>query len=410
MRVRATAARSLVATVAYLGGLIASLSIASPVRAQEAQHSGGDLGMSRVAIAEAPTSSPTTSEAGVRGQGIWVDGAELMRRPTAGVAWERLAADAARDHGRADIADQDSNHDVYTLAAALVCARVGEHCDKARQGILDAIGTEQDARWLAAGRNLGAYVIAADVLGMRADGVPGSDGTRVEAWVESWLSKALLENHSSERRSIQPFHSSSNAAVQEGFAFVAVAAYLRRADALERAWNAFRAFVCDAGASVEAHIDLESAVHEGWTDARHPCGVNPKGARKIVPTGLRGAGNIYSIDGALGGDMRRGGPFQARPGYTSLPWAGLEGLVPAAVILSRVGYPAFDVADSAILRTHEYLWQLRDATGEARWFDGTRAREIVQLVNAFYRTSYPVNDATGGGRTVGYTAWTHPTR
>jgi hypothetical protein len=29
-------------------------------------------------------------------------------------------------------------------------------------------------------------------------------------------------------------------------------------------------------------------------------------------------------------------------------------------------------------------------------------------VNSVYRTSFPVNGATGAGRTVGYTGWTHP--
>jgi hypothetical protein len=107
--------------------------------------------------------------------------------------------------------------------------------------------------------------------------------------------------------------------------------------------------------------------------------------------------------------MRRGGVFRWKPGYTSYPWVGLEGLIPAAMILDRAGYPAFEVADRAVLRTLDYLWQLRASTGDARWFDGTRSREIVQLVNAVYRTSFPVNDVPGVGRTVGYTAWTHPT-
>jgi hypothetical protein len=379
---------------------------------QEAQFSvveSRTTDVSRVEAAGNVAAGASGPEVAEGARGVWVDPAQLMRRPTSGLAWERMLADAGRDHGRANIADQDSNHDVYTLAAAFVCVRDGRHCDKARQGVLDAIGTESGARWLAVGRNLGAYVIAADVLNMRADGVPDSDGTRVHEWIESWLGKELLENHSSELRAIQPFHSGNNAAVQEGFAFVAVAAYLRRGAALDRAWKAFRAFVCDAGAPDTEQIDLEPAVEDGWAhDVRRPCAVNPSGARKTVPVGLRGAGGTYSVDGALVGDMRRGGVYQWRPAYTSLPWVGLEGLVPAAVILSRAGYPAFEVADRAILRAHEYLWHLRRTTGDPRWFDGTRAREIVHLVNAYYRTSYPVNDVTGGGRTVGYTAWTHP--
>jgi hypothetical protein len=108
--------------------------------------------------------------------------------------------------------------------------------------------------------------------------------------------------------------------------------------------------------------------------------------------------------------MRRGGLYQWEPGYTSYPWVGLEGLIPAAVILSRAGYPSFDVADGAVLRTHEYLWYVRTQTGDARWFDGVRAREIVHLVNVVYGSSFPVGQVVGGGRTVGYTGWTHAQR
>jgi hypothetical protein len=397
--------------------LIAGLSAASTAPAvyaldpTVAQESHLALGLGASAAGASTDDLSTGSEAGAGAHGIWVDRGHLLLRPTSGRAWERVLEDAERDHGTANIADQDSDHDVLTLAAALACARAELHCAKARAGVLEAIGTESGARWLAVGRNLGAYVIAADLLGLHDDGSPESDGTRVQTWVEGWLHKELLDNHSSALRPIAPFHSSSNAAAQEGFAFVAVAAYLRNDVALERAWNAFRTFVCDPTAPDHEHIDLVAAVSDGWAhDGLRPCAVNPAGARKTVSTGLPGAGRTHSIDGALIGDMRRGGPFQWGPSYTSYPWVGLEGLVPAAVILDRAGYPAFETADRAVLRTHEFLWQLRTSTGDARWFDGTRGRELVQLVNVVYDTSFPVNDVAGVGRTVGYTSWTHPAR
>jgi len=357
------------------------------------------------------TTAAATPGATVGGQsGIWVDRARLTQLPTSGSAWDRVLGDAGRDPGAANIADQDSNHDVYTLAAALACTRAGQHCAKARQGVIDAIGTESGARWLAVGRNLGAYVIAADLLDLRSDGSSSSDGTRVQQWIESWLTKKLLDNNSSVLRPIGPFHSGANAAAQEGFVYTAVAAYLGDRSALDRAWNAFRTFACDPTAPDDENIYLDPPVTDNWAhDSLNPCAVNPLGTRKTVPSGLPGAGGTYRIDGALAGDMRRGGVYQYEPGYTSYPWVGLEGFVPAALLLERAGYPAFQVADRAVLRTHEYLWQLRNSTGETRWFDGTRSREIVHLVNVVYHASFPVNDVTGGGRTVGYTAWTHPT-
>jgi len=347
--------------------------------------------------------------ASTRGGGIWIGADSLARMPTSGAAWTQLLSDAGRDPGSANIADMHSNHDSYTLAAALVCARTGSYCAKARQGVLDAIGTEDAGRWLEVGRNLGSYVIAADLLGLRADGNSGSAGTRVEQWIRGWLTKRLPDNVSGVPRGFGPFHSGANAAAQEGFAFTAVAAYLGDDVALQRAWDAFRTFACDATAPDREGIYLDKVADDGWAhDDRAPCAINPAGTVKVVPSGRPGSGQTRRIDGAIGGDMRRGGLYQWEPGYTQYPWVGLEGLVPAAMILHRAGYPAFRVSDRAVLRTHEYLWFLRTSTGDQAWFDGIRAREVVQLVNHAYGTSFPVNRVVGAGRTVGYTDWTHP--
>ncbi len=342
-------------------------------------------------------------------RGIWIDRDEIMALPTSGAAWDRLLRDAGRDAGTANIADQDSSHDVYTMAAALVCVRTGQYCAKARQGLLDAIGTERGGRWLAVGRNLAAYMIAADMLDLRADGDPNSAGTRFEEWATEWLTLRLSDNNNlSQLRPFGPFHSSANAAAQEGFAYVAVAGYLQDDWAMERGWDAYRTFVCDPGAPDRENIYLVPPVRDGWThDDQNPCAVNPAGATKRVPSGRVGAGSVRRIDGALVGDMRRGGLYQWEPGYTQYAWVGLEGLVPAAVILENAGYPAFEVADRAVLRTHEYLMHLRTETGDVRWFDGDRARDVVQLVNNAYGESFPMNGVAGAGRTVGYTSWTH---
>jgi hypothetical protein len=294
------------------------------------------------------------------------------------------------------------------MAAALVCVRTGEYCAKARQGVLDAIGTERGGRWLAVGRNLAAYMIAADLIELRGDGDANSAGTRFQEWAAGWLTVRLSDNNTSALRPFGPFHSSANAAAQEGLAYAAVAAYLGDEWALQRVWDAFRTFACDPGAPDRENIYLDPPVRDGWThDDLNPCAVNPAGTSKQVPAGRPGAGGIRRIDGALVGDIRRGGVFQWTPGYTQYVWVGLEGFVPAAVILEKAGFPAFEVADRAVLRTHEYLLYLRNETGDERWFDGDRANEIVHLVNTAYGTSFPMNGVAGMGRTVGFTSWTH---
>jgi hypothetical protein len=353
----------------------------------------------------------TTESETPGGEGIWIGRAELMRRPTSGDDWDELYDDARRPRGRANIGDQDSNHDVFTLAAALVCVRIGERCSEARDAVMSAMGTEVGARWLAVGRNLGAYVIAADLLELRRGGPHGEDGDAVQHWIEGWLTRELRDNNTEVLRSIAPFHSGANGAAQEGFVYTAVAAYLGDTRALRRAWDAFRTFVCDSTAPDFEKIDLVRPVRDGWAhDDRAPCAVDPLGTTKVVPEDMPGAGQRRRIDGALIADMRRGGAFQWEPLYTAYPWVGLEGLVPAAVLLQRAGYPAFEVADQAVLRAVDYLWYLRQETGEVRWFDGFRAREVVQLVNDYYGTSFPIARTIAAGRTVGYTAWTHGSR
>jgi hypothetical protein len=343
---------------------------------------------------------------------IWVSVATLRRRPTTGPAWDALVADARKDPGPADVADQDSAHDVRTLAAALVCVRVphSPFCGKARSGVLAAIGTERGGRWLAVGRNLTAYVIAADLLGLRADRDPMSDGSRVEAWIRGFLTESLAENNTGRPVPLTPFASGSNASAQEGAAYAAVAAYLGDGAALARAWDAFRTYVCAPSAPDRERIDLHRGVDAGWAlDDRHPCAINPAGATKVVSAGRHGGGEVRRIDGAIINDMARGGDYQWPPGMTNYPWVGLGGLVPAAVILYRAGYPAFTVADRAALRAMDYLWYLTNATKRSKWFKEKRENEIVQLVNVVYGARFPLERPTGGGRTIGYTDWSHAT-
>jgi hypothetical protein len=341
-----------------------------------------------------------------RSQGIWLSRSQISSIRTSGDEWALLVADATKNPGVADISNQDSNHDVLTLAAALVCARSEAYCDKALDGVMSARGTEAGATWLEVGRNLGAYIIAADLIGLHADADPDSPGSRFERWVESWLTKRLPDHVSGELRPFRPFGSAGNASAEEGFAFTAVAAYLGRATPLKQAWNAYRAFACDPSATLLTN--LRGIVEDGWTLSTTPCPINPKGSTRIVPLSRPGGGSVHRLDGSLGGDMRRGGKYQWEPRYTHYPWVGLEGFIPAAVLLQRAGYQAFAVSDRAALRTHQYLWYLRRNTGDQRWFDGVRSREVITLVNVAYGMSFPINALVGAGRTMGYTAWSHP--
>jgi hypothetical protein len=256
-------------------------------------------------------------------------------------------------------------------------------------------------------------VIAADLLDLRADGDASSQGSRVEAWLRSFFTIKLAHNNDpSLLIPFEPFNSGSNGSAQEGFAYAALAAYLGDQARLERVWQAFRTYACDPGGLDLEQINLSKGVLFGWAhDDQQPCAVNPAGTSKVVPAGRPGAGRAVRIDGAIINDMRRGGEFQDPPGYTQYPWVGLEGFVPAALILHRAGYPAFSAGDNAVYRTLEYLWEVRQSTGDARWFDGSRADETIHLTNVAYGVKFlVVPTATGAGRTFGYVSYTHPDR
>jgi hypothetical protein len=343
-------------------------------------------------------------------KGVWIGKDEIMLLPTAGSAWDRVLNDSNRDPGTPNVGDQDSRHDVYTMAEALVCVRTGQNCAKARTELLSAIGTEGNARWLAIARNMTAYIISADLLDLRADNDSTSDGSRVERWIRSFLTRQLPDNNTAIPRQIQPFASGSNAAAQEGLVYAAIGAYIHDNSVLARAWDTFRTYSGDPSAPYLKTIDLKSGVNNGWAvNSSAPLAINPSGTTKQVTAGYPGAGTTHRVDGAIINDICRGGYYQWPPLFTQYPWTGLAGSVPAALVLQRAGYPAFTVANSALLRAVDYLWFLRNDTGNTSWFDGVRGGEVVQVVNYMYRKSYPVQHPAAIGFTVGYTDWTFPT-
>jgi hypothetical protein len=88
--------------------------------------------------------------------------------PTSGPAWTNLVKYADASAGTPNIADQDSNNDVHTLAEALVFARTGiaSYQTRALANLHAAVGSEAGGRTLALGRNLPSYVIAADLVNL----------------------------------------------------------------------------------------------------------------------------------------------------------------------------------------------------------------------------------------------------
>jgi hypothetical protein len=356
--------------------------------------------------AAAPPPSPTLP---VSDEGIWISRAEVLRLPTSGSAWERLKKAADDEFRLRKIADKDSNHDVKTLAVALVYARTGDESyrEKAADAIASAVGTEEGGTTLALGRNLLSYVIAADLIDLQAFDPVGE--TEFRDWLDSVRHEPLGSQAIADQTLIGTAErSASNWGGMAGASRVAVAAYLGDKKDLARAAKVMKGWLGDRsaypgipGQHFESE-DVGKGFHSGgshedlsWqADPSRPRGVNPKGSEK----------DGHSIDGALPDDMRRGGRFTWPPAYTQYPREALSGYVALAELLYRQGYEVYAWEDDALFRATRFLFDLdREFPDEGWWEPDVPAYWIV---NCRYGTSFPV-EGRGLGRNVDWTDWTH---
>ncbi len=357
-------------------------------------------------LAERKPPPPRTSPQA--GEGIWISREELMRLPMGGSAWERLKAAADGPLGEADIADQDSNHDVRTLAVALVYARTGEESyrTKAADAIESAVGTEEGGRTLALGRNLLSYVIAADLIDLRTYD-PAREET-FRAWLAAVRRKRFGDGPGPGTLISTAESSMSNWGAMAGASRVAVAAYLNDEKDLARAAKVMKGWLGDRSAypgipgPLFGPDDIGKGFRAGgaeddlsWhADPDRPRGVNPEGAAK----------EGHSIDGALPDDMRRGGPFEWPPAYTQYPREALSGSVALAEVLHRQGYDVYAWEDQALLRAARFLFELEQQFTEEEWWEP--GVPVYWIINHRYGTSFPVGENTVQ-RNVGWTDWTH---
>jgi hypothetical protein len=331
----------------------------------------------------APPQSPTGPPGPVAG--IWTSARELASRPTSGPAWQALKSAADGPAGQANIADQNSDDDVNTLAAALVYARTGvdAYRAKAATAIAAAIGTEQGGRTLALGRNLASYVIAADLVDL------GSYDSGLDANFRSWLSAVRTESLNGDTLIQTHETRPNNWGTMAGASRAAADAYLGDASDLDRAATVFRGYLGDRG----AYAGFSFGDLSWQADPAQPVGVVPAGA---VKGGL-------SIDGALPDDMRRGCPFTTPPCPTTYAWEGLQGVVVQAEILSRRGYDAFGWQDRAVLRAIQFLDRIDALYGG--WWAASDDEWQPWVINSAYGAHFRAISPAGAGKLMGWTDW-----
>jgi len=332
------------------------------------------------------------SASGIQAQssfGIWISPAELARRPTSGAAWDRLLAKANSTCTTPNLADQDDAANVCVLAKALVFARTGEQVY--RSDVVSALlsivnsGT-YEGRALALGRELAAYVIAADLIDLKtldpALHASFSDKIRQLRTTPAGGGGVtnLIECHE-----LRP----NNWGTHCGASRAAVAVYLGDTAELARTAQVFKGWLGDRSSYAGfRYRDLF------WQcDESAPVGVNPPGCTK----------EGHSIDGVLPDDQERGGDFTWPPPKENYVWEGLQGAVVQAAILQRAGYDVFNWENQALLRAVQWLHSQADypAATDNKW--------IPHLINYYYGTEFPAPVPASPGKNMGWTDWAFDT-
>jgi hypothetical protein len=334
--------------------------------------------------------APDPSPLGLSCNGIWIAPEEVAWRPTDGPAWAGIQAAADGELGTPDIANQDSDHDVRTLAVALVYARSGDaHARrKAADAILAAIGTEAGGRTLALGRNLLAYVVAADLIDLKAYDQAGDQ--RFRAWLAGVRSEQLAGETLISTHEARP----NNWGTLAGASRIAADLYLGDRADLARAAQVFQGWLGDRS----AYAGFTYGPDLSWqANPATPVGINPVGAMR---DGQR-------IDGADPDDMRRGCGFQFPPCPTNYPWGALQGAVAQAELLHRAGYDSWNWSDQAVRRAVQFLFDLNQRYPDGGWWpEGDDDGWAIWVVNHAYSTTFPTVTPRPG-KNMGWTEWTH---
>lgn len=323
-----------------------------------------------------------------------------MRLPTSGNAWEKMRNVAYGSWGAADLKNQDNKHDINLLAGAFVYARTGDPAlrSKVRDGILAAKRTlDESGEWqttngvLAAGRQLGAYVIAADLIDLKNFDASADNEFR------SWLSGIRTTEIGTHGRWRTLTFTCENAAANWGThacaSRIAASLYLGDTADVNRAAAIIRAFFGERDAypadapGREGYFAHTSSYDSSWAcDEQNWTGVNPDCEKSGV-----------NISGAFVEDASRGGGCCTLQGdgkqYSK---EALQGLVASAEMLYRTGRygDPYSWSDQALRRAIEFM--LRSG-----WDTDTFA---PWLLNVRYGTSYPV-PSSGSGRMMSWGDW-----
>ncbi len=382
------------AVLVVVGGVAVALGLASSLN-----HAGRDAAPGMLVSSERLASLPTSGPA-------WVYMKQQADRALAGMDLDSTPSPASPWLPNFNGAGTVLRPGVQTLAAALVHARTGEeayrdHVIAASRYLIGSDdapatdGTGADDRTLAIARNIGAYVLAADLVGMPHETTGSRPGYTRVRWDE-WLA-ALRTQTSEATPNCDSITSCSNERGHNWGAFataarIAIDIYLGDAPDLAAAVERYRRFLGESRSGSQwtpsRAFDRSYACGSPWT-AINPADCGPAKDGMIVEDISRSAGAFPDYD-------------ETGIAYTSESY---QALLFAAILLDRRGYDPFAWGDQALLRVMRWL----EREGVPQGTGASVERHHTWIVNHFYSEDFPTVPA-GMGRTLGFTDWLFATR
>ena len=344
--------------------------------------------------APTPTPEPVPPPSG---DYLLMSRARLMSLPMTGTAWSYLKSIADGSLGAPDLCNQDNKHDVRTLAVALAYARTGHaaYYAKVRDAIMSAIGTIQvgcNNAVLSLGRQLGAYVLAADFINLS-----GADDVAFRTWLTG-IRNRDLGGHS-RWYTLTGTHNDSNNnwGAFAGASRIAASLYLGDTDDVAAAARVVRGFLGDRSAYAGFRTGL-SAEELEWTCT--------SSAMTYTPVDAACTMSSINLNGAIAGDIYRGGGLQWPANDPGVPYTleALQGLTLQVELLYQNGYSdAWTWSDSALRRAAGFI-NRSGLAGGTTWNYSSASYHVPWLLNARYGIDLPTR-AAGYGRVFGYTDW-----
>jgi hypothetical protein len=320
---------------------------------------------------------------------------ELLARPTSGSAWTAMKSVADASLGTANLCDQDEDHHLRTLAAALVYARTGtsSYKTKATSGIMAAIKTQTVGcgnATLALGRQLAAYVLAADFIDLA-----GTNDSTFRSFLTG-IRKKDIGGHSI-WDSLEDTHrfSANNWGAHAGASRIAASLYLGDSADVSIAARVARGFLGERGQYAFSH-KLSS------TDLSWACG----SASSFTPVNPACTKSGINLDGAIPVDISRAGSLTWPPGDTAISYQvdTIAAMGLQLELLYRSGYTSAWAWSSSALKRAAQLVQRSKASGGQGWNESNASSQIPWLLNVRYGTFLPTR-SVAMGRGIGFASW-----